>query len=109
MTTSLGDRGFSVVDVDSHVWEPEVIWSDYVAETDRDVARQAFSRRGDEITVGGEPAKPLFRSKINRYAVWRPGMTVDDIGALDPDAEHAENPGAWDAAARLADFDALGI
>ena len=109
MTASVGDRGFPVVDVDSHVWEPEVIWSDYVAETDRDVARQAFSRRGDEITVGGEPAKPLFRSKINRHAVWRPGMTVDDIGALDPDAEHAENPGAWDAAARLADLDALGI
>jgi hypothetical protein len=36
-------------------------------------------------------------------------MSLDDIGALDPSAPHAINPGASDATARLADMDSLGI
>ena len=71
--------------------------------------RRAFSRQGDQIILNGKPAKPLNRSTINRQAIWRPGMSLDEIGALDPTKAHAVNPGASDSAARMADLDALGI
>ena len=66
-------------------------------------------RQGDQIILNGKPAKPLNRSTINRQAIWRPGMSLDEIGALDPTKAHAVNPGASESAARLADLDALGI
>jgi predicted TIM-barrel fold metal-dependent hydrolase len=103
-----------VVDVDSHVYEPAAIWDDYVPAADRDRVTAAFSSRVDAdgvavTTLNGAPAKGLNRSKINRQAIWRPGMTVDEIGALDPAMGHPLNPGGWDAAARLADLDAMGV
>lgn len=102
-----------VVDVDSHVYEPTAIW-DYVPSGDRDqVAAAFFSRVEDDGMVStilnGAPAKGLNRSHIVRQAIWRPGMSVDDVGALDPSVGHPLNPGAWDAAARLADMDAMGV
>jgi predicted TIM-barrel fold metal-dependent hydrolase len=48
-------------------------------------------------------------SGINRQGIWRPGMTAEAIGALDPRERHPVNPGAADAEARLADMDAMGI
>ena len=75
-------------------------------------ARRSGTSRtaGRRLTVlNGRPAKELNRSAINRQAIWRPGMSLDDIGALDPAIPHAINPGASDATARLADMDALGI
>jgi predicted TIM-barrel fold metal-dependent hydrolase len=36
-------------------------------------------------------------------------MTVDDIGALDPDVAHEPNPAAWDPIAKLRDMDAMGV
>lgn len=103
-----------IVDVDSHVYEPEALWDDFVPEADRDRVRQAFSSRVNDdgtvaTTLNGQPARGLNRSHINRQAIWRPGMTVDDIGSLDPTVPHPLNPGAWDPVARLADMDALGI
>ena len=35
--------GFTVVDVDSHVYEPEAIWAEYLPDAVRARARQAFS------------------------------------------------------------------
>ena len=103
-----------VIDVDSHVHEPAAIWDDYVPAADRDRVRQAFvadvAPDGTVVTtLNGRPAKGLNRSKLNRQAIWRPGMTLDDIGGLDPEAGHELNPGAWDATARLADMDGMGI
>jgi predicted TIM-barrel fold metal-dependent hydrolase len=102
------------IDVDSHVYEPEALWDDFVPASDRDRVRQAFfSRVNEDGTVttilNGRPARGLNRSHIVRQAIWRPGMTLDDIGGLDPSVPHPLNPGAWDAAARLADMDMLGI
>jgi predicted TIM-barrel fold metal-dependent hydrolase len=97
---------FTVVDVDSHVDEPESIWGDYLPDGDRDAARQAFSRRNGTVVLNGEPiALPRF----NRRAAFRPGLTPEQIGRVDPDRPPAPNPGAWDPVARLADMDALGI
>ena len=48
-------------------------------------------------------------SNIPRHAIWKPGMTWDDVGDLDPDVRHPESEGASDPHARLRDMDAMGI
>jgi predicted TIM-barrel fold metal-dependent hydrolase len=103
-----------IVDAHSSVWEPTAIWTELLSEGERALAQDAFwherGPRGTELTVvNGRPVRPLNRSRLNRFACWRPGDTPQSIGARDPSAEAAENPGAWDAAARLRDLDALGI
>lgn len=103
-----------VVDVDAHVYEPPEVWDRYVPDTYQAAARAAlwhgFDEHGARLTVrNGEPVDELDRSRLIRSAIWRPGMTPDDIGSLDPNVYAEPNPGAWDAVARLADMDALGI
>ena len=103
----------AVVDVDSHVYEPPEVW-DRVPTEYRALARSAFYHelddRGNRLTVvNGKPARELNRSRIVRQAVWRPGMTTDDIGQLDPDVYTPINPGASQVAPRLEDMDAMGI
>jgi predicted TIM-barrel fold metal-dependent hydrolase len=102
------------VDVDSHVYEQPEIWDRYVPVEDRGIARAGFyhevDSEGNRLTiVNGAPGKELNRSRLVRQAIWRPGMTVDEIGALDPDEYVPINPGAYDPAARLADMDAMGV
>jgi len=104
----------TVIDVDSHVYEPPAIWRDYVSAEDRALARAAFwhesDSRGLETTIlNGRPVRALERSGIPRRACWRPGMTPDAIGALDPETRHPVTPGAVDPAARLRDIDAMGV
>src|SRR5581483_10732853 len=96
----------TVVDVDSHVYEPEAIWGDYLPDGVRDRARRAFSRQNGTVVLNGAR---VTLPRVNRHAAFRPGLTPDDIGHADPAAPPAPNPGAWDAAARLADMDALGV
>jgi predicted TIM-barrel fold metal-dependent hydrolase len=103
-----------VVDADSHVYEPAAIWDEYVAAADRAAARSAFWHEIDSscnrLTVlNGRAVPDLNRSRLVRQAIWRPGSTVDSIGQLDPDVFEPLNPGAFDAAARLADMDVLGV
>ena len=78
------------------------------------MARSAFYHEvddeGNRLTiVNGASGQELNRSRLVRQAIWRPGMTVDDIGALDPDVYVPINPGAYDPAARVADMDAMGV
>jgi predicted TIM-barrel fold metal-dependent hydrolase len=103
-----------VIDVDGHVYEPRQIWDEYVPTELQAMARSAFFHEIDDqgnrtTIVNGRPAKELNRSRLVRQAIWRPGMTIDDIGGLDPDQFTPLNPGAWDPAQRVADLDALGI
>ncbi|HXY94318.1 MAG TPA: amidohydrolase family protein [Acidimicrobiia bacterium] len=103
-----------VVDVDSHVYEPAVIWDDYVEPSLRERARDGFwhyvDEAGNPVTiVNGARAPELNRSRIVRQAIWRPGMTPAAIGALDPDVPQQANPGAWDPAVRLIDMDAMHV
>ena len=104
----------AIVDVDSHVWEPSVIWEKYLDRDYRVLARSAFwhetDTHGIETTIlNGRRARPLKRNGINRQACWRPGLTPDEIGALDPDVEQPMTPGAQDPVARLRDMDAMGV
>src|SRR5207245_9688960 len=104
----------TVVDVDSHVYEPTDIWEKYLERDYRVVARSAFwheiDAHGLETTLlNGRRARSLRRSGINRQACWRPGMTPEQIGQLDPAERHPTTPGAQDPAARLRDTDATGV
>lgn len=105
--------GFPIIDADSHVFEPTDVWEEYLDRAYRPLARSAFWYEEMDGTVtailNGKPAKPINASKINRQAIWRPGMKPEDIGALDPAVAHPINPGAEDPRARLRDMNALGI
>src|SRR6202158_6106785 len=104
---------FAILDADSHVFEPATIWTDYLDRAYRVLARSVFCyEEGDgrpTVILNGKPAKPMNVSRLNRQAIWRPGMQPEDIGALDPDVAHPINPGAADPRARLRDMDAMGI
>ncbi len=107
-------RAYPVVDADSHVYESPEIWTDFLAAGERTLAEQAFWHErgpgGTELTVvNGRSVRSLNRSRLNRFACYRPGLTVDAIGELDPDQPSEDNPGASDGAARTRDLDALGI
>ncbi|HVN86924.1 MAG TPA: amidohydrolase family protein, partial [Candidatus Binatia bacterium] len=103
-----------IIDCDSHVLEPTAIWEKYLDRDYRVVARTAFWHETDEFglpltILNGASAEPMNASRIDRHAIWKPGMTVEDIGALDPAVPHPINPGASDPVARLKDMDAMGI
>jgi predicted TIM-barrel fold metal-dependent hydrolase len=103
-----------VIDVDTHVLEPSDVWQRYLDAEYRVLARSAFwhepDGNGGAVTiVNGMAVRPMSLTGINRQAVWRPGMTPESIGALDPTARHPVNPGASDPRARLADMDAMGV
>src|SRR5262245_43504590 len=104
----------TIVDVDSHVYETTDIWEKYLDRDYRVIARSAFwhevEGHGLETTLlNGRRARSLVRSGINRQACWRPGMTPETIGQLDPEVSHPISPGAQDPAVRLRDMDAMGV
>jgi predicted TIM-barrel fold metal-dependent hydrolase len=110
----MNTNGYRVFDCDSHVFEPGAVWEEYLEAAYRVPGRSAFWHQIDEfgvqtVILNGKPAKPMNRSKIVRQAIWRPGMTPEQIGELDPKRFHALNPGAEDSEARLRDMDAMGI
>jgi predicted TIM-barrel fold metal-dependent hydrolase len=107
-------NGLRIIDTDTHVLEPTSVWDEYLESEYKVLARTAFwhevDDRGFEVTiVNGASVRPMSRSGINRQAIWRPGMTPEEIGGLDARTHHAVNPGASDPRARLIDMDAMGV
>ena len=104
---------YPVFDADSHVLEPAALWEEYLEPAYRVVARSCFWHERDELgphtILNGRPAPELPSANIPRYAIWRPGMTPQEIGGLDPSQRHEVNPGASDPHARLWDMDAMGV
>jgi predicted TIM-barrel fold metal-dependent hydrolase len=99
-----------VFDADSHLLEPASIWQEYLEPRLREAARSAFCLApAGGVVLNGERAPELAHPHLPRYAIWRPGMSEDDVGALDLRFAHAPNPGACEPAARLRDMDAMGI
>ncbi|MCE2391615.1 MAG: amidohydrolase family protein [Proteobacteria bacterium] len=104
----------SIVDANSSVYEPAAIWTDFLSQGERTLAEESFwyerGAGGSElVVVNGRAARPLNRSRLNRFACYRPGDTPESLGELDPGSDRGDNPGAWDGAARVRDLDALGI
>src|SRR5271170_1196144 len=99
-------KTIAVFDADSHVFEPAEIWTDYLEPEYRVPARSAFYYRQESngmstVILNGHPAPPIDSGRINRRAVWRPGMNPEMIGSIDPEQGCQINPGAQIASARL--------
>ncbi len=106
-------KRFPVFDSDSHVVEPPELWTRYLKPEYRTLGRHALWREegvhNSYLKVNGKVFRDTMNSNIPRHAIWKPGMSWDDVGALDPAERHAPTPGASDAKARLSDMDAMGI
>ena len=110
MTTG---KDFEVFDSDSHVVEPGELWEKYLEPEYRTLGKHALWReegRFDSyLKVNGQVFRDSGNPNIPRHAIWKPGMTWDSVGELDPDIRHPMSEGAWDPGARLRDMDAMGI
>ncbi len=106
-------KRFVVFDGDSHVVEPREVWETYLDPEYRILGKSALwreeGRLGAYLKINGEMFRDSDNVNIPRCAIWRPGMTWDDIGDLDPDIPHDKNEGAWNPEARLRDMDAMGV
>ena len=102
-----------VLDADSHVVEPREVWEKYLEPEYRVLGKQALWREEGEfnsyLKVNGKMFRDPGNTNIPRHAIWRPGMTWESIGDLDPDTHHMANEGAWDPQARLHDIDEMGV
>ena len=110
MTTS---KDFEVFDSDSHVVEPKELWEKYLDPEYRVLGKHALWRENGRfdsyLKVNGQVFRDSGNPNIPRHAIWKPGMTWDDVGDLDPDVRHPQSEGASDPEARLRDMDAMGI
>lgn len=106
-------RPFAVFDSDSHVVEPRAVWEDYLEPEFRTLGKTALWREegqyGSYLKVNGKMFRDPMNPNIPRHAIWKPGMTWDQVGDLDPNTPHAKSAGASDPQARLADMDAMGV
>ncbi len=106
-------KGFAVFDSDSHVVEPREVWEQYLEPEYRTLGKFALWREegqfGSYLKVNGKMCRDTMNANIPRHAIWRPGMTWDQVGELDPNTRHAMNEGASNPQARLRDMDAMGV
>ena len=106
-------RPFAVFDSDSHVVEPRTVWEEYLEPEFRTLGKTALWREegqyGSYLKVNGKMFRDPMNPNIPRHAIWKPGMTWDQVGDLDPNTPHAKSAGASDPQARLADMDAMGV
>jgi hypothetical protein len=113
MEERMTTKDFPVFDADSHVVEPPTLWEKYLDPEYRTLGKHALwrqeGRTGAYLKVNGEIFRDTGNPNLPRHALWRPGITWDAIGALDPHIKHAATEGASDRQARLADLDTMGI
>jgi predicted TIM-barrel fold metal-dependent hydrolase len=104
---------FPVFDADSHVVEPRELWDKYLDPEFRTLGKHALWREegtnGSYLKVNGKIFRDPMNSNIPRHAIWRPAMTWEQVGQLDPNRRHPMTEGASNPAARLKDMDAMGI
>jgi len=106
-------KSFAVFDSDSHVVEPEELWTRYLEPEYRTLGKHALWREegkhGSYLKVNGRIFRDTMNSNIPRHAIWRPGLSWDQVGELDPNTRHPITAGASDPGARLKDMDAMGV
>ena len=109
----MNKKQFAVLDSDSHIVETPELWEKYLEPEYRTLGKHALWREdgkfGCYLKVNGKMFRDTMNSNIPRHAIWKPGMTWDKVGELDPDARHAMTPGASNPQARLKDMDAMGV
>ena len=109
----MANKRFPVFDSDSHVVEPPELWTKYLEPEYRTLGKHALWREegklGSYLKVNGKVFRDTMNSNIPRHAIWRPGMTWDKVGELDPNRRHPMSEGASNPQARLRDMDAMGI
>ncbi len=106
-------KNFAVFDGDAHVVEPRAVWEHYLEPEYRILGKHALwreeGRTNAYLKINGEMHRDTTNINLPRHALWRPGMTWESIGELDPETRHAMNEGAWEPQARLRDMDAMGV
>jgi predicted TIM-barrel fold metal-dependent hydrolase len=106
-------KSFAVFDGDSHVVEPPALWEKYLEPEYRVLGKSALWREegtlGSYLKVNGKVFRDTMNSNIPRHAIWRPGMTWERVGQLDPARRHPMTEGASDPEARLKDMNAIGV
>jgi predicted TIM-barrel fold metal-dependent hydrolase len=106
-------KRFAVFDSDSHVVEPQELWTKYLDPDYRTLGRHALWRQEGEnsfyLKINGETFRDTMNTNLPRHAIWKPGMTWEGIGELDAKVRHPMTEGASNPKARLADMDAMGI
>jgi hypothetical protein len=106
-------KRFAVFDADTHVVEPKAVWEKYLEPEYRTLGKHALWREDGEynsyLKVNGQMCRDTMNPNIPRHAIWRPGMTWDQVGDLDPNSKHAMTEGASNPQARLRDMDAMGV
>jgi predicted TIM-barrel fold metal-dependent hydrolase len=106
-------KSFAVFDTNAHVVEPHDVWERYLDADYRILGKRALWREhGDHnayLKINGEVFRDTGNPNIPRHAIWRPGMSWEDVGELDPTIRHAPVEGASDPKARLLDMDAMGV
>ncbi len=109
----MATKRIAVFDSDSHVVEPPELWTKYIEPEYRTLGKSALWREegkfGSYLKVNGKMFRDTMNSNIPRHAIWRPGMTWDKVGQLDPNTRHAMTEGASNPEARLKHMDAMGV
>jgi len=109
----MATKRIAVFDGDSHVVEPPELWTKYIEPEYRTLGKYALWREegkfGSYLKVNGKMFRDTMNSNIPRHAIWRPGMTWDKVGQLDPNTRHAMTEGASNPEARLKHMDAMGV
>jgi predicted TIM-barrel fold metal-dependent hydrolase len=109
----MADKRFAVFDADSHIVEPPEVWTKYLDPEYRTLGRHSLWREegkfGSYLKVNGKIFRDTMNSNIPRHAIWRPGMSWDQVGELDPTRRHPMTAGASDPHARLKDMDVMGV
>ena len=84
----MANKRFAVFDSDSHVVETPELWNKYLDPEFRTLGKSALWREdgklGSYLKVNGKVFRDTMNSNIPRHAIWKPGMTWDKVGELDP-------------------------
>lgn len=106
-------KRLAVFDADSHVVEPREVWEKYLEPEYRTLGKSALWREEGKHDCYLKVNSKMFRDPMNpnipRHAIWKPGMTWEQVGELDPDTRHPQSEGASNPQARLKDMDAMGV
>jgi predicted TIM-barrel fold metal-dependent hydrolase len=117
-------KTFPVFDCDAHINDPLEIWSEYVADADREAVRAFYWQdehqtilNGRSLVLGGQSHyfRPLYNPmhmagpQMNKAIIRKLLMDIATGKLTEEQVEQVEHDGAFDGKARLRDMDLMGI